>query len=194
MKKDNNIDVSKNDYFNISNNNIPHRRIERIYPNEIIKNEENIKNEEYNNSKNNREYALDSSNNLNTIKNSTNNIYQPSSNTPNQANNEKSNIISSKYNMIRTPIENLGNINHKSSLSSQKSKNISKGSEYNTGINISYFSYVWNDLICNNKMFKYQLKAVKKVLSFNNQLEVNYDYLVKSDVYYGKINEYYIPS
>lgn len=44
---------------------------------------------------------------------------------------------------------------------------------------ITYFSYLWNDLLCCKKKFYYIKLAVRKVISFNNLMEVSYKYYVK---------------
>lgn len=43
---------------------------------------------------------------------------------------------------------------------------------------LSYISYIWNDILCCRNKFFYQKKAVGKIISFENLIEISYDYFI----------------
>lgn len=47
--------------------------------------------------------------------------------------------------------------------------------------NISYFKYFFTDIVCCKNKFTYQRKAVSKIISFENIMEVSYDHFIKHD-------------
>lgn len=97
-----------------------------------------------------------------------------------KTNDNNNNVHINNNNVPNIPISN--NINLPLSKTNESIKiNLNQNIEEFTDENIHYFSYIWNDLICSRSKFKYQKQAVKKVLSFNSLLEVNYDHFIKTD-------------
>lgn len=47
--------------------------------------------------------------------------------------------------------------------------------------NVNYNSFLWNDIVCCRNKFLFQKKAVEKVISFENLVEVSYDYYIRNN-------------
>lgn len=128
-------------------------------------------------SSNNNKVSFDVSNSgINKIVNNYSNL----NNNPNSSNN----IIDNNVPLSNKDI--LNNINNKIFPIDYVKPNNYGNSNLNIDDNkdylykLSYLKYIWNDLVCFRKKMSHQLETVKKILSFNTLLELNYNYYTEN--------------
>lgn len=156
-----------------------------------------------NNSQNNINNKLISMNDINNI----NNINNQANINEGLNRNSKNNMFVNNYvnntqkrlqdhdNQMK--IININNNNHDRDYSKIELKDYSKhpSSNFNSeartkSLNIelddnekmSYLTYFFNDIICCRSRFALHMKAVSKIISFENLREVNYEYILKKNL------------
>lgn len=95
------------------------------------------------------------------------------------------NINNNNHDRDYSKIELKDNSKHPSSHFSNfnsEARTKSLNIELDDNEKMSYLTYFFNDIICCRSRFALHMKAVSKIISFENLLEVNYEYILKSNL------------
>lgn len=183
MNNNNSINKLNNDFLNNNNAsklNISNNALNNIRNNEASdsSNEVGRKGSFVNKKINN--YVFESNNNGNDVKKET---------SKKESNKNSENNVNKMDSAVN--IKNLNNFNKEPQIEMLNKSNLSNipnipyfynDSNLKTYVSqIGYTSYLWNDIVCCRNKFLYQRKAVEKVISFENLVEVSYDYFLKNN-------------
>lgn len=167
-------EVSKNCLINnlVSNNinsNVSHTSNRNFHNFNILNTKNNILNN------NNNILNNDINNNSNLLnKNSNNQLNAKKEATPKLSNKNIIKMLDSEN--IRNPLHYLDSINRVTNEIATTPVNFQEKTPSKN--EITYANYVWNDFLCCRDKFFYLKKAVSRIISFNNLIELSYDHFL----------------